>query len=298
MHYFTIRDIENLSGIKAHTWRIWEHRYNLCLPQRKESKHRFYDNDNLKQILRISYLYHSGVKISKIASLNDQQIIDALQHEPEQTSDAYYIKELMEASIDFDNERFELNCKKIFDSADFETAVTRIIYPYLEKIGMLWLTDHIIPAQEHFSSNMIRQKFAVAIDALPTVKSDGNSLTVLFTPDKEHHELPLLFMQYLMKKAGKRVFYFGSNVSISKLKSFAADHYFTHLHFHLVTNLTNKDAQQYLQNVAKEFRDKQIIMSGAEVQHVYERPQNVTLLHSLDEMVNYAKRSQQTAAIS
>ena len=108
MNQFSIKDIENLSGIKAHTWRIWEQRYGIGVPQRKESNHRFYDNENLKQILRISYLYHEGVKISKIASLNQDQLrVKALEALPAEKGNEYYIQELLEASIDLDEERFE-----------------------------------------------------------------------------------------------------------------------------------------------------------------------------------------------
>jgi MerR family transcriptional regulator, light-induced transcriptional regulator len=290
MHYFTIKDIENLSGIKAHTWRIWEQRYNLCLPQRKDSNHRFYNNDNLKQILRISYLYHTGLKISKIAKFNEQQLIDAsIQEVSPPPGYEFYIKELMEASIDFDDVRFEKNCNEIFDTYGPENAVTEAIYPYLEKIGMLWLTDHIIPTQEHFSSNLIRQKIIRCIDELPAVKENGSNCTVLFTPEKEHHELPLLFIHYLMKKAGKPVLYFGSDISIAKLKSLAAEKPFSQMHFHLITNLTNKDAQQYVSQLATAFSDKQICMSGTQVAHVHNKPANFKLLHTLSEMISFIK---------
>jgi MerR family transcriptional regulator, light-induced transcriptional regulator len=171
MHYFTIKDIENLSGIKAHTWRIWEQRYNLCLPQRKDSNHRFYDNQNLKQILRISYLYHTGLKISKIAQLDEHALIDAtMKHIEPSPSNEYFIKELMEASIDFDHARFETTCENVFKRLETEKAIIQVIYPYLERMGMLWLTDHIIPAQELFSSNFSRQKLVAAIDAVEPVK--------------------------------------------------------------------------------------------------------------------------------
>src|SRR3954463_11987777 len=108
MNQFTIKDIENLSGIKAHTWRIWEQRYGIGIPQRKDSNHRFYDNENLKQILRISYLYHGGLKISRIASLNTEEIrTKALESLAAGNGYEYYIKELLEAAIDLDEERFE-----------------------------------------------------------------------------------------------------------------------------------------------------------------------------------------------
>src|SRR3954469_12324921 len=131
MNQFTIRDIENLSGIKAHTWRIWEQRYGLGVPQRKDSNHRFYDNENLKQILRITYLYHGGLKISKIASLNKEQL-RALSRDRDSIENRYeyYIKELLEASIDLDEEKFERTFQDALNRTDIEDAIINIIYPF------------------------------------------------------------------------------------------------------------------------------------------------------------------------
>src|SRR3954452_22814323 len=139
MNQFTIKDIENLSGIKAHTWRIWEQRYGLGVPQRKDSNHRFYDNENLKQILRISYLYHSGIKISRIASLNGEQIRTKTLESLQQDNDfEYYIKELIEAAIDLDDERFERVFQESIERTGIEAAILQIIYPFQHKIGVLW----------------------------------------------------------------------------------------------------------------------------------------------------------------
>src|SRR3954451_802666 len=153
MNQFTIKDIENLSGIKAHTWRIWEQRYGLGIPQRKDSNHRFYDNDNLKQILRISYLYHSGLKISKIASLGEEQI-KAITEDRLLKGNGYeyYVKEFLEASIDLDEEKFERTFQEALNQMPVEEVVINILYPFQNRVGVLWLTDHVIPAQEHFTS--------------------------------------------------------------------------------------------------------------------------------------------------
>jgi DNA-binding transcriptional MerR regulator len=171
MNKFTIKDIENLSAIKAHTWRIWEQRYNIAIPKRKESNHRFYDNENLKQILRISYLYHSGIKISKIAKLDSEEMRElALRKLSKEEANEFYIKEMIEASLDFDEERFENNFIDALDRMGLEETILNVFYPYQDRIGVLWLTDNVIPAQEHFTSNIIRQKIVVAIDRLPPVK--------------------------------------------------------------------------------------------------------------------------------
>ena len=290
MNQFSIKDIENLSGIKAHTWRIWEQRYGIGVPQRKESNHRFYDNENLKQILRISYLYHEGVKISKIASLNQDQLrVKALEALPPEKGNEYYIQELLEASIDLDEERFERTFQEAIQRIGIEEAILKIIHPFQDKIGVLWLTDHVIPAQEHFTSNIIRRKFSVAIDNLPVVREAAKKEVLLFTPEQEHHELPLQFIHYLLKKNMHQVIYFGSNVSIESIEIYAQSKHFEYLHFHLVTNFTNMHAQEYLKKLSMAFPEKKIFMSGILVQQINEVPENARLLRSMDEIIRFTE---------
>ena len=288
MNQFTIKDIENLSGIKAHTWRIWEQRYGLGMPQRKESNHRFYDNENLKQILRISYLYHTGTKISKIASFEPDELRDrALASTSDENQHEYYLKELVEASIDLDEERFERTFVEAIERLGLENTFLKVLYKFQEKIGMLWLTDHVIPAQEHFTSNIIRQKIAVAIDSLPLPKNSLKKKVLLFTPLKEHHEIPLQFLHFNLRKNNTRVIYFGSNVSLQTLELFKGQSSFTHLLFHLVTNLTNHNPEEYLQDLSALFPDKTIVMSGALAQYVTVTPPNVILLKSFEDLMSF-----------
>ncbi len=290
MNQFSIKDIENLSGIKAHTWRIWEQRYGIGVPQRKESNHRFYDNENLKQILRISYLYHEGVKISKIASLDQDQLrVKALEALPLEKGNEYYIQELLEASIDLDEERFERIFQEAIQRNGIEETILKIIHPFQDKLGVLWLTDHVIPAQEHFTSNIIRRKFSVAIDNLPVVADTGKKEVLLFTPEKEHHELPLQFIYYLLKKNMHKVIYFGSNVSVKSIQLYEQSKHFKYLHFHLVTNLTNMHAQEYLKEISTAFPGKQIVMSGILVQQINEVPANARLLRSMNEILSFTE---------
>lgn len=291
MNKFTIKDIENLSGIKAHTWRIWEQRYGIGVPQRKESNHRFYDNENLKQILRISYLYHAGLKISKIAALDAYEIKDkALSTLSKDNGNDFYIKELLESSIDLDEERFERTFQEALTRMGVEEAFRNILYPFQEKIGVLWLTDHVIPAQEHFTSNIIRQKLTVAIDALPPVKETPKKKIVLFTPENEHHEIPLQLIHYLLKKNQHKVVYFGNNVPVESIEVYAQVATFDSILFHLITNLTTKSPDEYLALLSQRFPDKAIYMSGSQVQQVSETRKNVTLLKSMDEVLSFVRR--------
>lgn len=290
MNRFNIKDIENLSGIKAHTWRIWEQRYNIAIPQRKDSNHRFYDTENLKQILRISYLYHQGIKVSKIAGFSADEVTRlALEHSRGQENE-YYIKELLEASLDFDEDRFTYNFNNALEAYGLDDTIVKVIYPYQNRIGVLWLTDHVIPAQEHFTSNLIRQKLLIAIDSLPDIAPNQSKQIALFTPEDEQHEIPLLFIHYLLKKNGNKVIYFGRNVALKTLKVYSENKALTHVMFHLVTNLTSKSADGYLHELAALFPFKNIIMSGTQAQAINHKLKNVRLLNSMDEIVLFTNQ--------
>ncbi len=193
MEYFTIKDIENLSGVKAYTLRIWEQRYNLFVPKRKDSQHRIYDNDDLKKLLRISFLYHNGWKISKIAAFSSDQIAEEVR-KSEINSKTYktFIIQMIEAAVDFNEILFVEILNRLTAKIGFEKCITDVCYPYLNRIGMLWVTNNIIPAQEHFSSYIIQNKIIAETDKL-SINNDAPTL-LLFSPKGEYHELPLLFI--------------------------------------------------------------------------------------------------------
>src|SRR5215204_1774106 len=157
MQSFTIKDIENLTGIKAHTLRIWEQRYRFFTPKRKESLHRIYDNEDLKQLLRISFLYNSGWKISKIANLSSDEVQDLVKNaEVGKENYRVFVNHLIEAALDFNEYAFIEQLNRIIETTGFEKSITEICYPFLLKIGHLWSTNNVIPAQEHFSSYIIQ----------------------------------------------------------------------------------------------------------------------------------------------
>lgn len=287
MNFFSISDIENLTGIKAHTLRIWEQRHNLLNPKRKESKHRLYDNEDLKYILRVAFLYHNGYKISKIASLSEDEIKKlALDTTSGKENYQVFVNQLTEASIDFDQVRFEKILHNLILHLGFEKTVIQILFPLLNKIGLLWMTDKVSPAQEHFASALVIKKILVATDGLEKPGSEeGAKKILLFTPEGEHHEIPILFMQYLLKKNSVSHVYAGKNVGIEVLRDFCKQHPITQLHCHLVTNLLSTDLNAYLSKISLSFPDKEILFSGPQARKVDSPPPNIRILKDAEAML-------------
>jgi hypothetical protein len=173
----------------------------------------------------------------------------------------------------------------------FEKAITRVVHPFLEKIGLLWLTGNVVPAQEHFASALIAKKIHVAINGLdepPPSGSPGQKIVLLFTPKGEYHELPLLYMRYLMKKHGICTVYFGKDICLEELEYYCRQKPATHLYFHLVTHLLRCEPDEYLKKLRGLFPDKQIVMSGALGAGLKHVPSGVQVLKGLEEMHTWA----------
>lgn len=285
MHHFTIRDVENLSGIKAHTLRMWEQRYGLCVCKRKESQHRYFDNEDLKYILRIAYLYHNGYRISRIASLSAPEINQLATQQFDNKEYDMLIHQLLECGLDYNEVLFEKTLRQLQQSVGLEACLEKVIYPFLAKIGMLWITNHVLPAQEHFCSHLIQKMILSAINNLPAPRQDGPHRVLLFTPKGEMHDLPLLFVQYIIKKKGIRAILLGKN-STTEMVQYCCQHQaITHLYFHFITNFTNTDAVAYVSQLSALFPSLQILASGTAVNDIKELPANVRVLFSPQDVV-------------
>lgn len=289
MHVFTIRDIENLTGIKAHTLRIWEQRYDLMTPQRKTGNHRLYSNEDLKHLLKIATLYHNGHKISKIASLSAEQInqftLDTLV-----IKDPFhlYVNQLLEASIDFDEDRLEKIIHTCLLHYSFDKTIFKVLFPFLNKVGLLWSTGHVVPAMEHFASTLIMRKIVVAIDGLEKPEYEGGPIVVLFTPEAERHEMPVLMMQYLLKKNRVKTVMLGQHVSLDALTDYCSRKPADYLYTHIITHLQKQDPQEYVAALSARFPDKQIIISGSIMQSLQRNFLNVRILKTDEAMIAFS----------
>lgn len=289
MQNFTIKDIENMCDIKAHTLRIWEQRYDFFTPKRTKGKQRYYENDDLKRLLRIAFLYHNGWKISKIAALAEEEIIAAVLEVGMISKDhKHFILTLIEAAIDFDEKVFNQVLDELIEKFGMEETISKICYPFLKRIGVLWMTNNVIPAQEHFSSYLIQHKIIAETDKLP-VNRDKNRQLLLFTPDGEFHEMPLLFLNYMLKKWGWSTIYLGSSIKLQQLKEIAKQDHIEYIFTHIITNFTRFEIDDYFELLCQSFPEKTIVASGASTLAATRSFVNLRLLKSDEAIYAFIK---------
>lgn len=290
MEKFTIREIEQLCGIKAHTLRMWEQRYHLFTAKREKSKHRAYDTEDLKKLLRISFLYHNGWKVSKIAGLSHKEIIDEVRSIPINALNyKQFIAQLLEASVNFDEPAFVTILENLMEQGGMEDCIKEVCSPYLQRAGLLWTSNNLMPAQEHFSSYIIRHKIIIETEKLSFSSPDSKRI-VLFTLTGEQHELPLLFINFLLKKWGWQTIYLGCNVKIESIKQVLKEQPVHYIYLHLLTNLTGFETDDYLEALCKTCLPVKIVASGSSIQKAQRSFVNFTPLTSDAAIYNFIKK--------
>ncbi|MCU0392744.1 MAG: MerR family transcriptional regulator [Thermoflexibacter sp.] len=266
MGYYSIKDLENLTGIKAHTIRMWEQRYDIITPSRTDTNIRLYEADQLKLMLNIALLNNHGFKISKIAHMTREEVYEKVRETISKASSFEdQINALTVAMIDLDEDAFEKIIATNILQYGFERTMINIIYPFLIRIGALWTTDAINPAQEHFITNLIRQKLIVAIDGQFEPNRTNPKKFILFLPEGELHEISLLFCYYLIKSRGNKVIYLGQSLPMNDLYDVNQ----VHKTDFIVTVITSvpgaEQIQNYVDTLGQKFPQTQILMSGYQV---------------------------------
>jgi len=288
MNAFTIKDLENLSGIKAHTIRIWEQRYAFLKPQRTDTNIRYYSNEELKKVLNISLLNKYGFKISHISRMQPEEINSRiLSLSDPRAIQERIINELVQEMVDLRFEQFEKTLTSHIASKGIERTVLQVIFPFLERIGLLWLSGHIFPGQEHLVTNIVRQKLLVAIDScVPVSRSEKTFL--LFLPEGEYHELGLLFMHFMLKNRGFRVIYLGADMPLNDVAAIATIRKPEFALVHLTATVPNFSLEKYLRRVETSLPGLTTILSGTlATSYKKEVPENVKIMHSLQEITTF-----------
>lgn len=289
MAVYSIKDLEKLTGIKAHTIRIWEVRYGLITPGRTPTKIRFYTDNELRVLFNIALLNKHGYKISKIAQLSTEQISEKValladnNIENETQLDALTL-----AMIDMDEAKFDHTIRQNVEELGFERTMLHVLYPFLDKLNLLWLTGSVSPAHENFIGNLIRQKIIAAIDHLPAVSGREVKTFLLFLPEGETQELSLLFMHYLVKNRGQRAIYLGQHATLADLREAVGllkpDFVFTIIN----EPLPRQPLQNWLDQLQSQVVGTHFLLTGQQffVQTV-RLPGGSTLFNSLGETVDF-----------
>lgn len=219
---FTVKDLENLSGIKAHTIRIWEKRYQIFTPQRTENNIRLYENEDLTNLLNVSFLNNFGYKISKIAKLNEterQELVKSIYSEKSKRDLA--INDFKIAMLNFDAQLFHKVYDQVCKEKSFKDVFYNIFIPLLDEIGMLWQTGTIKPSHEHFISYLIKQKLNSIIENLQlNTPITSDKIYILFLPQTEVHDLGLMFINAELINNGHQTVFLGDNIPLSDLVDF------------------------------------------------------------------------------
>lgn len=280
MGSYSIKELETLSGIKAHTIRIWERRHGLIEPQRTSTNIRYYSDEDLKKIINVSLLNNNGLKISKIAGMSEDELtteVVNLTSNHKETS--LFIDQLIINMIDLQEEQFEKLLSHLIMKFGFERTITEIVYPFLEKIGILWQTGNISPAQEHFISNLVRQKIIVAIDSLPFPSQEAEKV-VLFLPENELHEIGLLFFHYIIRKEGFRTYYLGQHMPYVDTKKICEVHQPNFMVTVVTASQKAQNTRDYIQKLAADFPQVKILASGGQANAILSQASNLYFFHN------------------
>lgn len=291
---YSIKDLEFLSGIKAHTLRIWEQRHHVLQPKRSDTNIRYYSDEDLKYLLNITLLYSNNYKISKIAKWSPKEVADKAYQLSDNTYDHNgQINALTISMIEMDEERFEKLLSTNILQFGFEKTMLSFIHPFLRKIGILWQTGAINPAHEHFISHLIRQKIIVAIDGQVVPSHPNAKKYLLYLPEGESHEMGLLFANYVIKSRQNKVVYLGGNVPLADVESVYKFHKPDCVLSLFTSKPVSDELQDYVNELSHLLPDASILLSGYQCFHnEIDLPNNTRVINSFEELIDYS--SEQT----
>lgn len=281
---FSIKDLENLSDVKAHTIRIWEKRYNLLEPNRTDTNIRRYDLENLKKLLNISYLYKEGHKISKLAGMTPIQIQGLIEKDAENHSETYNLEVFKSCMLQFDGEGFDTTFESLLKKKSFDNIYTHIFIPLLNSTGVLWHTGTIDPSHEHFISEKIKHAL---INQASLVKNQQklkeHPLFVLYLPTEEIHEISLLYAYYTILSQGYSPLYLGANTPMESLRSVQKqkpDSIF-------VSNFTVQPETESLKNYIENFQNTlgpktELWLLGKRCGQIIKNEKNIRIFEEID----------------
>jgi len=289
---FTIKNLEHLSGIKAHTIRIWEKRYNLFEPQRTDTNIRMYDLENLQKLLNVTLLYNNGFKISKIAKLSTQEVNENVHNLTiNKTADDWSIGLFKLSMINFDQRLFTKTFNELIEQFSFREIFKNVFIPLMNELGVLWQTNSISPSHEHFITSLVKQKIHAMCEELQSHETRRNDRRfVLFLPENEIHELGLLYLQYEVLNNGFPCVFLGQSVPIDSLKNLVdIGEPITFLSYFTIEP-TQEKINAYLNTFSSEIIDNiscDLWVLGYQIQFIKgELPKKIRSFSSIDEVTD------------
>ena len=262
---FSIKDLEHFSGIKAHTIRVWEQRYALLCPQRSDTNIRHYQSDDLKKLLNVSFLVEQGMRISQIAEMSSEMMMKAVGDRQEDVGNQVSVFHSLKLSmLSYDEMLFRQVSAGYFEKNGFERLILDIYLPFLSQVGVLWLTNSVCPAQEHFVTNLIRQRIYAAIEAISTPASERREVVVQFLPEREVHDVSLLLIHYLSLCHGYRSIYLGASIPFKDLLKVAEQFPQARFVSYCTVHPSSSKAQAFVDLIDRHFEDTQnrFILAG------------------------------------
>lgn len=259
---YSIRDLEKITGIKAHTIRIWEKRYGIVSPLRTQTNIRYYSDEDLRRLMNVAILNKYGYKISNIQGMSADELSNSVVDLTHQDLDNdHQVDNLVMAMIELDESRFDKIISSSIIKQGFDYTFENLLYKFLEKIGILWQIGAVNPVQEHFISHLIRQKLILAIDGQQGYVNNHKTF-LLFLPENEYHEIALLYLQLLIRKEGHKVIYLGQNVPALYLKDIFEIHQVDYLVTSIASKLPVEKIEEILHELTQLYKGRKILIGG------------------------------------
>ncbi|MGB3545514.1 MAG: MerR family transcriptional regulator [Saprospiraceae bacterium] len=268
MAVYTISDLEKLSGVKAHTIRVWEKRYGLIQPRRTPANVRYYEDEHLRKLLNVTLLKKQGLRISKIADLSEEDILCRVAAASDLSAPfASQPDALTLAMLDLDEFLFDRILRRNTEQHGFERTVIEVIYPFLDRLGLLWVTDGITTVHHRFVSRLIRRKLMAAIDGCPPPPRHRRDLRrfLLFLPPGEEQELLLLFIEFLLRNRSFATLNLGSDIDLIDLGDARRFYRPTHVLSLLSDTHADRPATDFVWELTNVFPEAQLLLSGYQV---------------------------------
>jgi len=292
MVLYSIKDLEKLSGVKAHTIRIWEKRYNLIKPKRTETNIRFYTDENLRKLLNVCFLYKKGYKISKIGQMSTETIRDKVsQYSTINLSFKDQLDALLIFILELDSYNFNMILDQHISQNGLEETMTEVIYPLLDKLSIAWMAGSFLDVHESFVTQVIKSKILKKTESLP----DGPNLKpsyVIYLPVNEKQELSLMYLHYLLKKSGCKVINLGNDVNLNDvifaIKTCTPDYVFTIFN----QEIKNMPFQNYIDQISQELAESTLLITGFQtLSPTLKWPSKVRILKDLEQTQKFIKES-------